>query len=183
MNSDREEAATKTRGTDMISGALSLSTHPGHRGKEVDHRPWRTLQLTLFGVGCIIGTRGIFVLTSVGGRRRAWPHYRLHRRRRSASSPRLLCRKSPRDPVAGSAYTYSYTVVGEFLAWTVAGSAARICRRRLGRVGRLVQLFTDTSWPDRGVRIARRAQGGASNPRRPDGRVHPPARPPSSPCS
>ena len=75
----------------------------------------------MLGIGCIIGT-GIFVLTAAGAQK-AGPGLMLsfviagvglRRRRRSAMprSPSMV-------PVAGSAYTYTYAMMGEFLAWTV----------------------------------------------------------------
>lgn len=78
------------------------------------------LQLTLFGVGCIIGT-GIFVLTSVGAQK-AGPGLLA-----SFIIAGLVCivaalcyaEVASMAPVAGSAYTYSYAAVGEFVAWTV----------------------------------------------------------------
>jgi len=78
------------------------------------------VQLTLFGVGCIIGT-GIFVLTSVGAQK-AGPGLLISFIIAGAVCVvAALCYAeiSSMIPVAGSAYTYSYAVQGEFLAWTV----------------------------------------------------------------
>ncbi len=78
------------------------------------------IQLTLFGVGCIIGT-GIFVLTSVGAQK-AGPGLILSFVVAGAVCVvAALCYAEIASmiPVAGSAYTYSYAVQGEFLAWTV----------------------------------------------------------------
>jgi basic amino acid/polyamine antiporter, APA family len=78
------------------------------------------VQLTLFGVGCIIGT-GIFVLTSVGAQT-AGPGLILSFVVAGAVCVvAALCYAEIASmvPVAGSAYTYSYAVQGEFLAWTV----------------------------------------------------------------
>ena len=77
-------------------------------------------QLTLFGIGCIIGT-GIFVLTSAGAQK-AGPGLML-----AFIIAGLVCivaalcyaEIAAMIPVAGSAYTYSYATMGEFLAWTV----------------------------------------------------------------
>ncbi|QIK95152.1 amino acid permease [Sphingomonas sp. HDW15A] len=77
-------------------------------------------QLTLFGIGCIIGT-GIFVLTSAGAQK-AGPGLML-----AFVIAGLVCivaalcyaEIAAMIPVAGSAYTYSYATMGEFLAWTV----------------------------------------------------------------
>ncbi len=78
------------------------------------------IQLTLFGVGCIIGT-GIFVLTSVGAQK-AGPGLTIAFIVAGAVCVvAALCYAEIASmiPVAGSAYTYSYAVQGEFLAWTV----------------------------------------------------------------
>ncbi len=77
-------------------------------------------QLTLFGIGCVIGT-GIFVLTSVGAQK-AGPGLML-----AFAIAGLVCivaalcyaEIASMIPVAGSAYTYSYATIGEFFAWTV----------------------------------------------------------------
>ena len=84
------------------------------------HRSLGALQLTLFGVGCIIGT-GIFVLTSVGAQK-AGPGLIISFIIAGAVCVvAALCYSELASmvPVSGSAYTYSYAVQGEFLAWTV----------------------------------------------------------------
>jgi APA family basic amino acid/polyamine antiporter len=78
------------------------------------------IQLMLLGVGAVIGT-GIFVLTAVGAER-AGPGLVL-----SFVIAATVCgfaalayaELSAMVPVAGSAYTYSYVVMGEFIAWLV----------------------------------------------------------------
>ncbi|MEO5577649.1 MAG: amino acid permease, partial [Sphingomicrobium sp.] len=77
-------------------------------------------QLTLFGIGCIIGT-GIFVLTAAGAQK-AGPGLMLAFVIAGAVCVvAALCYAEIASmiPVAGSAYTYSYATMGEFLAWTV----------------------------------------------------------------
>lgn len=77
-------------------------------------------QLTLFGIGCVIGT-GIFVLTSAGAQK-AGPGLML-----SFAIAGAICivaalcyaEIAAMIPVAGSAYTYTYSVMGEVLAWSV----------------------------------------------------------------
>lgn len=84
------------------------------------HRSLGALQLTLFGIGCIIGT-GIFVLTSAGAQK-AGPGLMLAFIIAGAVCVvAALCYAeiAAMIPVAGSAYTYSYATMGEFLAWTV----------------------------------------------------------------
>ncbi len=78
------------------------------------------MQLMLLGVGAVIGT-GIFVLTAVGAER-AGPGLLL-----SFGIAATVCafaalayaELAAMVPVAGSAYTYSYVVIGEFVAWLV----------------------------------------------------------------
>ena len=78
------------------------------------------VQLTLLGVGAIIGT-GIFVLTAEAGQK-AGPAMMI-----AFVIAALVCalaalayaELASMIPVSGSAYTYSYGVFGEGLAWTV----------------------------------------------------------------
>jgi APA family basic amino acid/polyamine antiporter len=84
------------------------------------HRSLGWFQLTLFGIGCVIGT-GIFVLTAVGAQK-AGPGLMLAFAIAGAVCiVAALCYAEIASmiPVAGSAYTYSYATMGEFLAWTV----------------------------------------------------------------
>src|SRR5687767_13040418 len=84
------------------------------------HRSLGPFQLTLFGIGCIIGT-GIFVLTAAGAQK-AGPGLMLAFIIAGAVCVvAALCYAeiAAMIPVAGSAYTYTYAVMGEFLAWTV----------------------------------------------------------------
>ncbi|HUE79998.1 MAG TPA: amino acid permease [Sphingomicrobium sp.] len=84
------------------------------------HRSLGAIQLTLFGIGCIIGT-GIFVLTAAGAQK-AGPGLMLAFVIAGAVCiVAALCYAeiAAMIPVAGSAYTYSYATMGEFLAWTV----------------------------------------------------------------
>ncbi|WP_375427810.1 amino acid permease [uncultured Sphingomonas sp.] len=77
-------------------------------------------QLTLFGIGCVIGT-GIFVLTAAGAQK-AGPGLMLAFAIAGAICiVAALCYAEIASmiPVAGSAYTYTYATMGEFLAWTV----------------------------------------------------------------
>jgi APA family basic amino acid/polyamine antiporter len=79
--------------------------------------PW---QLTLLGIGAIIGT-GIFVLTSVAANS-AGPAMMI-----AFVIAAVVCglaalayaELASMVPVAGSAYTYSYAVMGELVAWIV----------------------------------------------------------------
>ena len=78
------------------------------------------IQLTLLGVGCVIGT-GIFVLTSVGAQKAGPGLVVSFVIAGAVCIVAALCYAEIASMVlvAGSAYTYSYAVQGEFLAWTV----------------------------------------------------------------
>ena len=84
------------------------------------HRTLGAFQLTLFGIGCVIGT-GIFVLTSAGAQK-AGPGLMLaFAIAGGICIVAALCYAeiAAMIPVAGSAYTYTYASLGELLAWTV----------------------------------------------------------------
>ena len=84
------------------------------------HRTLGAFQLTLFGIGCVIGT-GIFVLTSAGAQK-AGPGLMLAFAIAGAICiVAALCYAeiAAMIPVSGSAYTYTYATMGELLAWTV----------------------------------------------------------------
>lgn len=78
------------------------------------------IQLTLLGVGAIIGT-GIFVLTAAAAQKAGpgmmWSFVIAG----AVCAFAALCYSELASmvPVSGSAYTYSYAVVGELLAWMV----------------------------------------------------------------
>jgi APA family basic amino acid/polyamine antiporter len=84
------------------------------------HRSLGAFQLTMLGIGAVIGT-GIFVLTSEAAQK-AGPGMLL-----SFVVAGFVCavaalcysELASMVPVSGSAYTYTYTVVGELLAWMV----------------------------------------------------------------
>ena len=84
------------------------------------HRSLGWFQLTLFGIGCVIGT-GIFVLTAAGAQK-AGPGLMLAFAIAGAICiVAALCYAeiAAMMPVAGSAYTYTYATMGELPAWTV----------------------------------------------------------------
>src|SRR3954454_8170264 len=79
------------------------------------------VQLTVFGVGVIIGT-GIFVLTGVAAHNFAGPAISLSFVFSGiACALAALCYAefASTVPVAGSAYTFSYASIGEFFAWII----------------------------------------------------------------
>jgi APA family basic amino acid/polyamine antiporter len=91
-------------------------------GKNSLKKTLNALDLVLLGIGCTIGT-GIFVLTGVAAAEYAGPAIAI-----SYFFAGLACmfaglaytELAAMVPVAGSAYTYSYAILGEFIAWLVA---------------------------------------------------------------
>ncbi len=88
------------------------------------HYPKRALSgfdLTMLGIGCIVGA-GIFVLTGHAAAAHAGPAIML-----SFILGAIVCAFSglcyaemaSTVPVAGSAYTYAYATMGEFIAWLI----------------------------------------------------------------
>lgn len=105
----------------MIFGRVkSLDAILATAEKKSLHRSLGAFQLTMLGIGAIIGT-GIFVLTSEAAQK-AGPAMLW-----SFVIAGLVCvvaalcysELASMVPVAGSAYTYTYAVMGEVLAWTV----------------------------------------------------------------
>ena len=84
-------------------------------------RAMGSLDVTLLGIGVIVGT-GIFVLTGVAAAKYAGPALILSFLMASITCGFVSMAYSELAsmiPVAGSAYAYAYTSVGEFLAWLV----------------------------------------------------------------
>jgi APA family basic amino acid/polyamine antiporter len=84
------------------------------------HRSLGPVQLTLLGIGAVIGT-GIFVLTATAAQK-AGPGMMVSFIIAGAvCAVAALCYSELASmvPVAGSAYTYSYAVMGELVAWLV----------------------------------------------------------------
>ena len=91
-----------------------------HAEKHALHRSLGAFQLMMLGVGAVLGT-GIFVLTAVGAER-AGPGLMLSFVIAGAVcgfSALAYAELAAMVPVAGSAYTYSYAVLGELIAWLV----------------------------------------------------------------
>src|SRR5581483_469229 len=77
--------------------------------------PWA---LTAMGIGAIIGT-GLFVLTGVASATRAGPSLMISfvvAGLASAFAALCYAEVSSKIPISGSAYTYTYATLGEFLA-------------------------------------------------------------------
>jgi APA family basic amino acid/polyamine antiporter len=105
----------------MLFGRIkSLESILASAEKKSLRRSLGPFQLTLLGVGAVIGT-GIFVLTAEAAQK-AGPGMML-----SFVIAGFVCAMAAlcyselaaMVPVAGSAYTYTYAVMGELLAWTV----------------------------------------------------------------
>ncbi|HPA16943.1 MAG TPA: amino acid permease [Verrucomicrobiae bacterium] len=85
------------------------------------HRALGPVNLTMLGVGCIIGT-GIFVLTGTVAAQNAGPAVVLSFVIAGIASVfAALCYSEFASlvPLSGSAYTYGYATLGEFLAWVI----------------------------------------------------------------
>ncbi|GGC00058.1 amino acid transporter [Novosphingobium endophyticum] len=88
--------------------------------KKALHRSLGAVQLTLLGVGAIIGT-GIFVLTSEAAQKAGPGMMWAFVIAAVVCGLAALCYSEIASmvPVSGSAYTYTYAVMGELLAWMV----------------------------------------------------------------
>lgn len=104
----------------MFGRVKSLDAILATAEKKSLHRSLGAFQLTMLGVGAVIGT-GIFVLTAEAAQK-AGPGMLV-----SFVIAGIVCalaalcyaEMSSMVPVSGSAYTYSYAVMGEVLAWVV----------------------------------------------------------------
>ena len=84
------------------------------------HRTLGGFQLTMLGIGAIIGT-GIFVLTAEAAQKAGPAMMVSFIVAGFVCAVTALCyaEMASMIPVSGSAYTYSYAVLGEFVAWVV----------------------------------------------------------------
>lgn len=104
----------------MFGRVKSLDAILATAEKKSLHRSLGPVQLTLLGVGAVIGT-GIFVLTAAAAQKAGpgmmWSFVIAG----FVCAVAALCYSELASmvPVSGSAYTYSYAVVGEVLAWMV----------------------------------------------------------------
>jgi APA family basic amino acid/polyamine antiporter len=90
------------------------------RGKSL-HRSLTAWDLTLLGIGAIIGT-GIFVLTGIAAANQAGPAIVVsYMVAGLACAFAALCYAEFASmlPIAGSAYTYAYATLGEVFAWMI----------------------------------------------------------------
>ena len=91
-----------------------------HGGRAL-RRSLSALDLTLLGVGAIIGT-GIFVLTGTAAANQAGPAITmsyLAAGQACGVSARCYAEFASMIPIAGSAYTYAYATLGELVAWMI----------------------------------------------------------------
>jgi APA family basic amino acid/polyamine antiporter len=84
------------------------------------HRSLGPVQLTMLGIGAVIGT-GIFVLTATAAQKAGPGMMISFIIAGTVCALAALCYSELASmvPVAGSAYTYSYAVMGELMAWLV----------------------------------------------------------------
>jgi APA family basic amino acid/polyamine antiporter len=133
-----------------VEDSIRDTDEPEHRLK----KNLSGLDLTVFGVGVIIGT-GIFVLTGVVARDQAGPAVAI-----SFVIAGVVCglaaicyaEFASTVPVAGSAYTFSYATFGEFVAWIIGWDlvlelALGAATVSVGWSGYLNQLLSDIGTP------------------------------------
>jgi APA family basic amino acid/polyamine antiporter len=112
--------------------------------------PWA---LTAMGIGAIIGT-GIFVLTGVASATRAGPSLTISfivAGIVSALAALCYAEVSSKIPISGSAYTYTYATLGEFLAWVIGWDlvleyALGAATVSIGWSGYFVNIATTLGW-------------------------------------
>lgn len=104
----------KTKSIEQLVGDVE-------RGGKALRRTLTATDLTLLGVGAIIGT-GIFVLTGTAAANQAGPAIVLsYLAAGTACAFAALCYAefASMIPIAGSAYTYAYATLGELVAWMI----------------------------------------------------------------
>lgn len=140
----------------MFGRVKSLDAILATAEKKSLHRSLGPIQLTLLGIGAIIGT-GIFVLTAAAAQKAGpgmmWSFVIAG----AVCAVAALCYSELASmvPVSGSAYTYSYAVVGEMLAWMVgwalileyAVAASAVCVGWSGYFMGLVKSWTGFELP------------------------------------
>jgi APA family basic amino acid/polyamine antiporter len=104
----------KTKSIEQLVGDVE-------RGGKALRRSLTALDLTLLGIGAIIGT-GIFVLTGTAAANQAGPAIIVsYMAAGLACAFAALCYAefAAMIPIAGSAYTYAYATLGEIFAWMI----------------------------------------------------------------
>ncbi len=104
----------------MFARIKSLDAILATAEKKSLHRSLGAFQLTMLGVGAVIGT-GIFVLTAEAAQKAGPGMILSFVIAGFVCAVAALCyaEMSAMVPVSGSAYTYSYAVMGELVAWMV----------------------------------------------------------------
>ena len=120
------------------------------------HRSLGAFQLTMLGIGAIIGT-GIFVLTAAAAQKAGPGMMFSFIIAGFVCAVAALCYSELASmvPVSGSAYTYTYAVMGELLAWMVgwalileyAVAASAVCVGWSGYVMGLIHNLTGFALP------------------------------------
>jgi APA family basic amino acid/polyamine antiporter len=134
-----------------VEESIRDTDEPEHRLK----KNLSTLDLTVFGVGVVIGA-GIFVVTGVVAQQQAGPAVAI-----SFLIAGVVCALAAlcyaefasTVPVAGSAYTFSYATFGELVAWIIGWDL--VLEFSIGAAavssswsGYLAQLLDDAGWSD-----------------------------------
>ncbi len=104
-----------------IKSITVLRAEADAQGEGTLKRSLTALNLTTLGIGAIIGA-GIFVLTGLAAARHAGPAVPLSfivAGFACALAGLCYAEMASAVPVAGSAYTYSYATMGEFMAWII----------------------------------------------------------------
>jgi len=104
----------------LLDRVKSLDAILATAEKKSLHRSLGAFQLTMLGVGAVIGT-GIFVLTAEAAQKAGPGMMIAFIIAGFVCAVAALCyaEMSSMVPVSGSAYTYSYAVMGELVAWMV----------------------------------------------------------------
>src|ERR1039458_7991711 len=113
----REESGMNLWRTKTIEQSIRDTEEPAHKLR----KQLGALDLTVFGVGVVIGT-GIFVLTGKAAGVQAGPAVALSfvfAAIACALAAVLYAEFASTVPVAGSAYTFSYASLGEVVAWII----------------------------------------------------------------
>lgn len=112
--------ATQATNQGFLGRVKSLDAILATAEKKSLHRTLGAFQLTMLGIGAVIGT-GIFVLTSEAAQKAGPAMMISFVIAGFVCAVAALCYSELASmvPVSGSAYTYTYAVMGELLAWTV----------------------------------------------------------------
>src|SRR5258706_15635495 len=140
-------ATLAPRGGLLLGRVKSLDAILATAEKKGLHRSLGAFQLTLLGIGAVIGT-GIFVLTAEAAQKAGPAMMISFIIAGTVCAVAALCYSELASmvPVAGSAYTYTYAVMGELVAWLVGWAhileyALVASAGAVGWAGHIVGLF------------------------------------------